>query len=258
MHVYMYYVPCSEEKVCTPSPTRLTSRWEAGLQISCIIDDISMELYSNEQNLGDEKEAWSDDDDDNTDTEDGAKKLAGSTQGAETARTDVTTYQTRDGYSSGDLGDVSQFYPTEVPDEKDSDSDQETTPRKGFKERYAIAVADKDDSSNLFEQPVTRGKAAMEDGGGTESQDVEKVAGEVTEEVKGLDLPLEDLVDRILDAMWGYCHAYHISNSVSQSETVSYMMQQHRALMHTRQCTLSMVLFASIIFSEFSESILIR
>ena len=191
--------------------------------------------YSNQQNLGDEKEAWSDDDAD-TETEDGAKQPAGSTQGEETARPDVTTYQTRDGYSSGDLGDVSQFYPTEVPDEKDSDSDQETTPRKGFKERYAIAVADKDDSSNLFEQLVTPGKAAMEDGGGTESQDVEKAAGEVTEEVKGLDLPPEDLVDRILDAMWGYCHAYHISNSVSQSETASYIHDATASCTHTRPC----------------------
>ena len=32
---------------------------------------------------------------------------------------------------------------------------------------------------------------------------------------EAVDLPSEDLVDRVLQAMWSYCHAYHISNSVS-------------------------------------------
>ena len=117
---------------------------------------------------------------------------------------------------------MSQFYATEVPDEKDSDSDTEATPRKSFKERYAVATKDKDDLSNRLGQavtpdkPVQVGVAINSDGAG--KQDVKEVVNEAPptqEKEEGSDLPSEDLVDRILEAMWGYCHAYHISNSVS-------------------------------------------
>ena len=174
--------------------------------------------------LGDEKEAWSDDDDD-TDTEEGTKKSAAAAlQGERATHPDsIKADQAKDGYSSGDLGDVSQFYATEVPDEKDSDSDTEAIPRKSFKERYAMASKDKDDSTNLLGQVVIPDKpvqvgVAMEDSDGAGKQDVKEVVSEapLTQgEEEGSDLPSEDLVDRILEAMWGYCHAYHISNAVS-------------------------------------------
>ena len=133
----------------------------------------------------------------------------------------------KDGYSSGDLGDVSQFYATEVPDEKDSDSDMEATPRKSFKERYAMASKEeKDDSANLPGQvvvpdvPSAQEGVATEDSGGDGKRDIKEVVSEAPptqdgEEEEGADLPSEDLVDRILETMWGYCHAYHISNAVS-------------------------------------------
>ena len=131
--------------------------------------------------------------------------------------------QVKNGYSSGDLGDVSQFYATEVPDEKDSDSDTEATPRKSFKERYAMASKEeKDDSANLPRQvvvpdvPSAQGGVATGDSGGDGKQDVKEVVSETPPtQDEGADLPSEDLVDRILETMWGYCHAYHISNAVS-------------------------------------------
>lgn len=137
-----------------------------------------------------------------------------------------TADQAKDGYSSGDLGDVSQFYATEVPDEKDSDSDTEATPRKSFKERYAMSFKEKDDSANLPRKvvvpdiPAAQGGVATEDSRGDGKQDVKEVVSEAPPtqdegEEEGADLPSEDLVDRILEAMWGYCHAYHISNTVS-------------------------------------------
>ena len=138
------------------------------------------------------------------------------------AQPDITARQAKDGYSSGDLGDVSQFYATEVPDEKESDSDSETMPRKTFKERYAMASSkDKNDLSNLPGQvvipdkPVSGIGVAM-DNDGAGSQDVKMIVSEAPpiQEDEGSDLPSEDLVDRILEAMWGYSHAYHISNSV--------------------------------------------
>ena len=126
------------------------------------------------------------------------------------------------------MGDVSQFYATEVPDEKDSDSDTEATPRKSFKERYAMASKEKDDSANLPGQvvvpdvPSAQGGVATGDSGarGDGKQDVKEVVSEAPPtqdegEEEGADLPSEDLVDRILETMWGYCHAYHISNAVS-------------------------------------------
>ena len=144
------------------------------------------------------------------------------------AKVDQTT---KDGYSSGDLGDVSQFYATEVPDEKDSDSDTEATPRKSFKERYAVASKDKDDSSNLFGQVVTPDRPVAMDSGGTGKQDVKEVISKAPptqkEEGEGSDLPSEDLVDRILEAMWGYCHAYHISNSVSYRKSGNFRCKKY-------------------------------
>jgi hypothetical protein len=178
--------------------------------------------------LGDEKEAWSDDDDDR-DIEQGTEKSAAAVamQRGRAGHPDSikAAEQVKDGYSSGDLGDVSQFYATEVPDEKDSDSDTEATPRKSFKERYAMASKDKDDSTNRPGQvvvpdipPVPVG-VVTEDSEGAGKQDVNKVVSEAPptqdEGEEGSDLPSNDLVDRILEAMWGYCHAYHISNAVS-------------------------------------------
>ena len=128
---------------------------------------------------------------------------------------------------------MSQFYATEVPDEKDSDSDTEAIPRKSFKERYAMASKEKKDgSANLPGQVVVpdvqsaQGGVATEDGGarGDGKQDVKEVVSEAPPtqnegEEEGADLPSEDLVDRILETMWGYCHAYHISNAVSYMYT---------------------------------------
>lgn len=182
--------------------------------------------------LGDEKEAWSDDDDedDNTDTEERANNSSASvaSRGGRVAHPNtLKASRDKDGYSSGDLGDVSQFYATEVPDEKDSDSDTEAPPRKSFKERYAMASKDKDDSTKLLGQvispdvpPVQVGVAMEESAsGGAGKQEVKEVVSQapptLQEEEEGSDLPSVDLVDRILEAMWGYCHAYHISNAVS-------------------------------------------
>ena len=119
---------------------------------------------------------------------------------------------------------MSQFYATEVPDEKDSDSDTEATPRKSFKERYAMSSKEKG-------IPSAQGGVATEDSGGDGKQDVKAVVSEAPPtqdegEEEGADLPSEDLVDRILEAMWGYCHAYHISNTVSYM----YMYNVHACM----------------------------
>ena len=85
-----------------------------------------------------------------------------------------------------------------------------------------MASKDKDDSTNLLGEVVIPDKpaqvgVAMEDNDGAGKQDIKEVVSEAppTLEEEGSDFPSEDLVDRILEAMWGYCHAYHISNAVS-------------------------------------------
>lgn len=167
--------------------------------------------------LGDEKQTWSGDDDTDIDTEERAEKSESTREGS--TYPDVISTEAKDGYSSGDLGDVSQYYATEVPDERESDFDPEP-PRKSFKERYAVASNDDDKSSSLLDQVVIPDKSgagadlAM-DISDAENQGTELINEEPPPPDETENLPSEELVDRILQAMWGYCHAYHISNSVS-------------------------------------------
>ena len=73
----------------------------------------SLMLFCSRHDPGDEKEAWSDDDNTDTEQEKGGEKSSESTRGGHTHPTS-TSEPAKDGYSSGDLGDVSQFYATEV------------------------------------------------------------------------------------------------------------------------------------------------
>lgn len=63
-------------------------------------------------NPGDEKEAWSDDNDSATELEKVGEKSDSTQDGR--SHPELTSEPTKDGYSSGDMGDVSQFYATEV------------------------------------------------------------------------------------------------------------------------------------------------
>ena len=154
---------------------------------------------------GDEKEAWSDDD---TDTE--TNKEVQSNQNAD-APPKLTFKPAKDGYSSGDLGDVSQYYATEVPDEKDRDARNEATPRKPHKKRRT--PASKDITKPSLDKPVMGASVTMETVATATESKVVKEGSPPSNEAN--ELPSEDLVDRVLEAIWGYCHAYHISNSVS-------------------------------------------
>ena len=163
---------------------------------------------------GEEKREWSDDD---TDKEQEKEKdiVTSRSPCGGGPETTLASALARDGYSSGDMGDVSQFYVTEVPEDKESDSDNEATPKKTFKERYTLESNVDDKSSNLLGQAVMQDRPvdpAMDaDAAGKDDSD-SKI---VNEGLPPQDLPTEELVDRVMASMWPHCHAYHISNSVS-------------------------------------------
>ena len=111
----------------------------------------------------------------------------------------------------------------QVPDEEDGYSDLEAVPRKSFKERYTMSPNDHDDESpkplgniSIPDKPVEgvgivmdTVEAAIKDDDGV------VISKGLPPQNEGADLPSEELVDQILQAMWSYSHAYHISNSVS-------------------------------------------
>lgn len=173
--------------------------------------------------IGNEKEEWSDDDDQACLEKKGVDKSASACDGGgESDGSNLPTVVAKDGYSSGDLGDVSQFYATEVPEEKESDSDTETTPKKDFMERYTLVSKDADESSNQRGKMIQLDKPAV-DGDLHVALDATAAAvgkdnDVVNEGLPPQDLPSEELVDRVLNAMWRYCHAYQISNSVSNDK----------------------------------------
>lgn len=97
-------------------------------------------------------------------------------------------------------------------------------PRKSFKERYTISPNDdNDESSNLLQhvsipdKPVDGVGMVMDTvAAAIKDDDGEVVSKGPPPQDEGADVPSEDLVDQILRVMWSYCHAYQISNSVSQ------------------------------------------
>ena len=135
----------------------------------------------------------------------------------------LTSELAKDGYSSGDLGDVSQYYVTEAPDEKDSDSDSGATPRKPLKVKPDLASS-KEKSTNPLDKPVMGASVTMETVAPTESRgDVVVKEGASPGNEPVVDLPSENLVDKVLESIWKYCHAYHISNSVNESVLIEGM-----------------------------------
>lgn len=135
----------------------------------------------------------------------------------------LTSELAKDGYSSGDLGDVSQYYVTEAPDEKDSDSDGGATPRKPLKVKFALASS-KEKSTNPLDKPVMGASVTMETVAAAKSRDdVVVKEGASPGNEPDVDLPSEDLVDKVLESIWKYCHAYHISNSVNGSVLIEGM-----------------------------------
>ena len=140
------------------------------------------------KHIGDEARDWETEDHPQTDVQ------------SHTTSDLPTTLLKNDGYSSGDLGDVSHAYVTEhaqegQSDQSDSDSD---TPRKTFAERYAVPEIEKKQLS------VSGTTSNREEGG----QEVVEPSNQINA------LPSMELVDLIMKKMWSYCHAYHINNSV--------------------------------------------
>ena len=130
-----------------------------------------------------------------------------------------TTVATGDGYNSGDLGDESHAYFTEVHGSQ-SDSDDGSVPRKGFLERFArepveqVTIPDKPVPPSY--QDIDTSTAARK----TSSHSPPCVSGEeeLTNQIaESATPPSEDLVAKILDKMWHYNLAYTISNTVSES-----------------------------------------
>ena len=101
---------------------------------------------------------------------------------------------TENGYSSGDLGDVSQACNTEHAQQSDQSDSGSATPTKPFSEMYKIP---------LLEKPMEQ--LSLSTDGTCGSGGVEPTP----------NLPSNEIVDKVVRTMWGYCHAYHVNNSVS-------------------------------------------
>ena len=108
----------------------------------------------------------------------------------------------------------------QVPDEEDSNSDSEAVPRKSFKERYTVSPNDESSSPlrniSIPDKPVEGVGVVMDTVAAAIKDDDDSMVvskGPPPQDEKA-DIPSEELVDQILQAMWSYSHAYQISNSV--------------------------------------------
>lgn len=169
---------------------------------------------------GDERTTWSDDDD--TDTEEPNNQSEPSEP-----HPLITSVSSPDGYGSGDLGDMSHASVTDVPD-NDSDSDSDV-PRRNFMERYAltsdqglsdlldqVTIPDKPDSVPSLipvtkDEPDYQGQSEEGEGGKGDKQVPEESSSSSV-----LAPPSDELVAKIMERMWRYCHAYQINNSVRE------------------------------------------
>ncbi len=143
---------------------------------------------------GSEKEEWSD-----SDAEDGKSEQKKSVESEE-----QPTFKLReDGYDSGDLGDVSMAYATETPPPTSSDKEPSSKVLHKTKKKVKKQEDVSSDEEVVEKREVLR----------TTCEVTNKQSGE-TSEVK-ISLPNQKLAEAILAGMWRYCHAYHISNTVS-------------------------------------------
>ena len=101
---------------------------------------------------------------------------------------------TEDGYLSGDLGDVSQACTTEHAQQSDQSDSGSATPTKPFSEMYKIPPLER-----------TVEQLSLSEDGVCGSEGVELTP----------NLPSNEIVEKVVQTMWGYCHAYHVNNSVS-------------------------------------------
>lgn len=170
--------------------------------------------YLHRVSVGSERETWSDSDDG-----DGESKTQQDAEAASQDPCDPTHLQfqlKRDGYESGDLGDISHAYVTEPPGSKDENSEQELD--KDISPFLSGSGHAQKNSGHDQEGQSSggHGRKRVNDGGGILHKMCELVnpdSGKTNEVV--VSLPSEQLVQDILQTMWRYCHAYHISNSVS-------------------------------------------
>ena len=130
-----------------------------------------------------------------------------------------TTVATGDGYNSGDLGDESHAYFTEVHGSQ-SDSNDGSIPRKGFLERFTGEAVEQ---VTILDKPVPPsyqdiGTSTAAHKTGSHSPPCLSGEEESTNQIAEPAIPpSEDLVARILDKMWHYNLSYTISNTVSGS-----------------------------------------
>ncbi len=94
---------------------------------------------------------------------------------------------TSDGYTSGDLGDESYALTTEGT-RSTSGSSGDRTPPQSFQDRYKIAQLEK----KVVELSI-------------------EPSDQITEQ------PSNEIIEEITHRMWSYCHAYHINNTVGNS-----------------------------------------
>ena len=120
----------------------------------------------------------------------------------------------QDGYGSGDLGDVSHAYATEVAGTEDTNEPDEV------RKRSPVASGSGKKMSRRAKKKRHRSSPQMKREGGESaglvcrtSEVVASDSGEICGKV--VSPPSKELVQDILKNMWRYCHAYHIRNSVS-------------------------------------------
>ena len=126
-----------------------------------------------------------------------------------------------DGSNSGDLGDESHAYFTEVHHNQ-SDSDDGQVPRRSFMERYALSGETPVEQVTVPDKPVSPHQL-VDPSRGTPVNSVslsppcsdsrEELTDQIAEPADEAP-PSEDLVARILDKMWNYNLSYTISNTV--------------------------------------------
>lgn len=132
-----------------------------------------------------------------------------------------TAVATGDGYNSGDLGDESHAYFTEVHGSQ-SDSDDGAVPRRDFMERFTLTGGESVEQVTIPDKPVPPSHQGIDTSTAariTGSHSPLCLSGEeesTNQIAEPATPPSEDLVARILDKMWHYNLCYTISNAVSE------------------------------------------
>jgi len=146
--------------------------------------------------IGNEKEKWSDSDEE-------AEGAEGDKGKSDNTQQEMKFELKEDSCDSGDLGDVSVAYVTDAPDKlREGASKSKRVHKKKRKVKSGTDELSDEEDEEVEDRAVTRKMCQLKD---------EK--GETSEVM--VTLPNQKLVQDILSGMWNYCHAYHISNSVS-------------------------------------------